>query len=45
MLYHYSTSTLNPKVVTKRGMVTLSDKAASSAELDLATKLARDVKV
>ncbi len=43
LLYHRSTSALNTKVVTNRGVVTLSGKAANSAEMDLATKLASDV--
>jgi hyperosmotically inducible periplasmic protein len=43
LLYHRSTSALNTKVETKRGVVTLSGKASNSAELNLATKLANDV--
>jgi len=43
LLYHRSTSALNTKVETKRGMVTLYGKASNAAELDLATKLANDV--
>jgi hyperosmotically inducible periplasmic protein len=43
LLYHRSTSALNTKVETKRGVVTLYGKAGSAAELDLATKLANDV--
>jgi len=43
LLYHRSTSALNTKVETKRGVVTLYGKASSTAELDLATKLANDV--
>ena len=43
LLYHRSTSALNTKVETKRGVVTLSGKASNTAELDLATKLANDV--
>jgi osmotically-inducible protein OsmY len=43
LLYHRSTSALNTKVETKRGVVTLSGKASNAAELDLATKLANDV--
>src|SRR3970282_2198072 len=44
LLYHRSTSALNTKVETKRGVVTLHGKAGNAAELDLATKLANDVK-
>ena len=43
LLYHRSTSALNTKVETKRGVVTLSGKASNAAELNLATKLANDV--
>ena len=43
LLYHCSTSALNTKVETKRGVVTLYGKASNAAELDLATKLANDV--
>jgi hyperosmotically inducible periplasmic protein len=43
LLYHRSTSALNTKVETNSGVVTLSGKAASEAELVLATKLADDV--
>ena len=43
LLYHRSTSALNTKVETKRGVVTLYGKAGNAAELDLATKLANDV--
>jgi len=43
LLYHRSTSALNTKVETKRGVVTLHGKAGNAAELDLATKLANDV--
>jgi hyperosmotically inducible protein len=43
LLYHRSTSALNTKVETKDGVVTLSGKAGNIAELDLATKLAKDV--
>jgi osmotically-inducible protein OsmY len=43
LLYHRSTSALNTKVETKDGVVTLSGKAGNVAELDLATKLAKDV--
>jgi hyperosmotically inducible periplasmic protein len=43
LLYHRSTSALNTKVDTKRGVVTLSGKAGNAAEKDLAAKLANDV--
>ena len=43
LLYHRSTSALNTKVETKRGMVTLSGKASNAAEMALATKYANDV--
>jgi len=43
LLYHRSTSAINTKVGTKRGVVTLSGKAGNAAEKDLATKLANDV--
>ncbi|MDO8722267.1 MAG: BON domain-containing protein [Syntrophales bacterium] len=43
LLYHRSTSGLNTKVETKRGVVTLYGKARNAAELNLATKLANDV--
>jgi len=44
LLSHRSTSALNTKVRTKRGVVTLHGKASNVAEKDLATKLANDVK-
>jgi len=44
LLYHRSTSAINTKVITKDGVVTLSGKASSRAESDLAAKLASDVK-
>ncbi|MDD2582860.1 MAG: BON domain-containing protein [Desulfuromonadaceae bacterium] len=44
LLNHHSTSAIDTKVVTKRGVVTLSGKAKNVAELNLATKLANDVK-
>lgn len=44
LLYHHSTSTLNTKVETNRGVVTLRGKAGSAAELNRAAKLANDVK-
>ncbi len=43
LLYHRSTSALNTSVTTKKGVVTLSGKAGSTAEMELATKLASDV--
>ena len=43
LLYHRSTSALKTKVETKDGVVTLQGKAKNTAELDLATKLAKDV--
>jgi len=43
LLYHRSTSALNTRVETNRGVVTLSGKAGNAAEMDLATKLASDV--
>jgi len=44
LLYHRSTSAINTKVTTKDGVVTLHGKARNTAEIDLATKLANDVK-
>jgi hyperosmotically inducible periplasmic protein len=43
LLYHRSTSALNTKVTTEKGVVTLGGKASNAAEVDLATKLANDV--
>jgi hyperosmotically inducible periplasmic protein len=43
LLYHRSTSAINTKVVTKRGVVTLDGKAKNAAEVNLASKLAGDV--
>lgn len=43
LLFHRSTSALNTKVETKRGVVTLHGKASNAAELTLAVKLANDV--
>jgi hyperosmotically inducible protein len=43
LLYHRSTSALNTKVETKRGVVTLYGKAGSVEAINLATKLAIDV--
>jgi osmotically-inducible protein OsmY len=43
LLYHRSTSALNTKVETNKGVVTLYGKAKNAAEKDLATKLANDI--
>jgi osmotically-inducible protein OsmY len=43
LLYHRSTSGLRTKVETKKGQVTLSGKAGSADEKDLAAKYAQDV--
>ncbi|MFH1933847.1 MAG: BON domain-containing protein [Pseudomonadota bacterium] len=43
LLYHRSTSALNTKVETKRGVVTLYGKVGNAAELNLATKFANDI--
>jgi osmotically-inducible protein OsmY len=43
LLYHRSTSALNTSVNTKKGVVTLTGKAKSAIEKDLATKLVNDV--
>ena len=43
LMYHRSTSAVNTKVTTKRGVVTLYGKASNETELNLATKLANDV--
>ncbi len=43
LLYHRSTSALNTRVETKRGVVTLHGKAKNAAEKDLAAKVAADV--
>jgi osmotically-inducible protein OsmY len=43
LLYHRSTSVLNTKVETNKGVVTLYGKAKNAAEKDLATKLANDI--
>jgi hyperosmotically inducible periplasmic protein len=43
LLYHRSTSAVNTKVTTKRGVVTLTGTATSSAQLNLESKLAGDV--
>jgi osmotically-inducible protein OsmY len=44
LLFHRSTSALNTGVKTMNGVVTLSGKASSTAEKDLAEKIASDVK-
>ena len=44
LLNHTSTSALNTSVTTKNGMVTLTGKAKSASEKDLASKYANDVK-
>ncbi|MHB8882813.1 MAG: BON domain-containing protein [Thermodesulfovibrionales bacterium] len=44
LLLHRSTSVLRTRVVTRNGVVTLSGKAANTAEIDLVSKLVRDVK-
>jgi osmotically-inducible protein OsmY len=44
LLFHRSTSAFNTKVETKNGVVTLYGKSGNAAALDLATKLANDVK-
>ena len=43
LLYHRSTSAIDTKVNTKRGVVTLNGKAKNTAELNLATKYANDI--
>jgi hyperosmotically inducible periplasmic protein len=43
LLYHRSSSALHTEVSTRRGVVTLTGKASSEAQLHLASKLARDV--
>src|SRR5450759_2562520 len=43
LVYHRSTSALNTKVETNKGVVTLYGKAKNAAEKDLATKLANDI--
>jgi osmotically-inducible protein OsmY len=42
LLFHRSTSALKTKVETKNGVVTLSGKAANTAEKDLANKIVDD---
>jgi hyperosmotically inducible periplasmic protein len=44
LMYHRSTYPIHPKVVTKNGKVKLYGKAGNTAVLDLATRLANDVK-
>ena len=43
LLFHRSTSALKTSVTTKDGIVTLSGKAANSAEKGLVTKLVSDI--
>ncbi|MEN6468788.1 MAG: BON domain-containing protein [Smithella sp.] len=43
LLYHRSTSGIKTSVTTKKGVVTLTGKAKSEAEKDLAAKFANDV--
>ena len=43
LLSHRSTSAINTKVESKRGVVTLYGKASNAAEKNLATKLANDI--
>jgi osmotically-inducible protein OsmY len=43
LLNHRSTSVLNTKVNTKRGVVTVGGKAKNTAEKDLVTKLVNDI--
>jgi hyperosmotically inducible protein len=43
LLFHRSTSTINTKVKTKKGVVTLYGKAGNAAEKDLTTKLVNDI--
>ncbi len=43
LLNHRSTSVINTKVKTKRGVVTVSGKARNAAEKDLVTKLVTDI--
>ncbi|MGD0020770.1 MAG: BON domain-containing protein [Smithellaceae bacterium] len=43
LLSHRSTSAINTKVESKRGVVTLYGKASNTAEKNLATKLANDI--
>ena len=43
LLYHRSTSAIKTKVKTEEGVVMISGKAQNAAEIDLVTKLARDI--
>ena len=43
LLYHRSSSALHTEVTTRRGVVTLTGKAGSEAQINLASKLAMDV--
>jgi osmotically-inducible protein OsmY len=43
LLYHRSTSALNTKVETNRGVVKLNGNAKNAGEINFATKYARDV--
>jgi hyperosmotically inducible periplasmic protein len=43
LLYHRSTSALNTKVESSKGVVTLYGKAKNAAEKDLVTKIASDI--
>jgi hyperosmotically inducible periplasmic protein len=43
LLFHRSTSTIDTKVTTKRGVVTVSGKAKNTAEKNLVAKLANDI--
>src|SRR5260221_174028 len=43
LLTHHSTSPIKTKVTTKDGVVTLSGSARNQAEIDLVTKLAKDI--
>jgi hyperosmotically inducible periplasmic protein len=43
LLNHRSTSVINTKVKTKRGVVTVGGKARNLSEKDLVTKLVNDI--
>jgi len=43
LVYHRSTNALNPKVVTKHGVVTLTGEAENATAKELATKFVQDV--
>jgi osmotically-inducible protein OsmY len=43
LLYHRSTSAIGTSVTTKNGVVTLTGKAGSEAEISLTSKLANDI--